>query len=297
MVALRVAPLLTTKISEADRSVIVSLPESILKEPHSPPKAPPAEASAERKTTPPPPNVTESLPRAFRKSRPLYPKEIAYIREIFGPSMRYDKIRITRDHWFSAGSTRVTGNTINFTSFYAGEPLFEDTPKQALNDAGLDLLGHEAMHVWQYQNGGWAYAGDALAKQAAGFYSTGSRNTAYDWQTAVEWELPWKKWGPEQQAQAIDDWNLARRGRESGSGAAVSGGEELVEKLQPYVEKVQRGEGATKFSYPGTLVCAFILGGVGYIAKRDKGTAAGIALAVLINLPWNYWFLKKSKHD
>jgi hypothetical protein len=282
-----------TELKEEVSSGIL-IPESMLKEPHTSPKAPPAEANAERKTAPPPPpSITESLPHAFRKSRPLYPKEIAYIREIFGPSMRYDKVRITRDHWLSKGSTRVTGNTINFTSFYAGEPLFEDTPEQALNQTGLDLLGHEAMHVWQFQNGGWAYAGDALAKQAAGFYSTGSRNTAYDWQTAVEWELPWEKWGPEQQAQAIDDWNLARRGRESGSGAAVSGGEELVEQLQPYADKVKQGKGATKFSYPGTLISAFILGGIGYIAKKGPGTATGIAIAVLINLPWNYWFLKK----
>lgn len=239
------------------------------------------------------PGVTDSLPHAFRASRKLYPAEVEYAREIFGPSLRYERIRITRDHWFSYGSTRVVGNTVNFTSFYGDDALFEDTPEEHLTDAGLDLLGHELMHVWQYQNGGWAYAGDALFKQAAGYYSTGSRNTAYDWQTAFDWELPWEQWGPEQQAQAVDDWNLAKRGKNSSSGAAVHGGKKLVKKLQPFVEKVQCGEGATKFSIPGTLVTCSVLSGVGYLWKGLNGASCGAALGVLANLPWNHWYLKK----
>lgn len=256
--------------------VVVPL-KSLLEKPKSKPQKP-------KPTRKQHPGVTNSLPYSFRKSRPLYPAEIEYARQIFGPSLRYERVRITRDHWLSYGSTRVTGNTVNFTSFYDGEPLFEDTEEEHLTDAGLDLLGHELMHVWQYQNGGWAYAGDALFKQAAGYYATGSRNTAYDWQTAFDWEIPWDGWGPEQQAQAIDDWNLAKRGK---------GSEQLISKLEPFVEKVQCGEGATKFSIPGTFVVASILGLVGYFWKGVNGACAGTALAVVINLPWNYWYLKK----
>jgi len=230
------------------------------------------------------PSVTESLPNAWRKSRGLYPYEVNYIRKIFKNSLRYDKVRITRDHWFSKGSTRVVGNTINFTSDYGGEYLFEDTPEQGLNDAGLLLLGHEIGHVWQYQNGGWAYAGESLTKQAAGFYATGSRNTAYDWQTAVEWDLPWEQWGPEQQAESIDQWNQAMR---------VTGDEDLIEKLQPYVEKARRGEGVTKFSPAGTAVCVAVGAGIGYLVKKCKGAQIGAAFGFVVNLPWNAWFLKK----
>ena len=239
------------------------------------------------------PGVTDSLPNAFRKGRKLYPTEIEYVRDIFGPSVRYDKVRITRDHWFSYGSTRVTGNTINFTSFYGGEAIFEDTPEEHLTEAGLDLLGHELMHTWQYQNGGIAYAGDAVTKQAAGFYATGSRNTAYDWQTALEWEIPWDRWGPEQQAEAIDQWNLARRGVSSWSDAAKQGGQELIDKVAPFVEKVRRGEGAVKYSIPGIVLLSFIFGGVGYILKKRCGATWGVILGVLANLPWNYWYLEK----
>lgn len=227
----------------------------------------------------------QSLPHAFRSSRPLYPREIAYIKDIFGPSLRYDKIRITRDHWFSMGSTRVTGNTINFTSYYGGLPLFEASEEEQLTPAGLDLLGHEAMHVWQYQNGGWAYASESLIKQAAGYYSTGSRSTAYDWAAAVEWDIPWEKWGPEQQAQAIDDWNLALRSNKN---------KDLVEKLQPYVDKVQGGVGAAQFSLVGTIIVAGALSGIGYLWKGQLGIQCGLIIGVLLNLPWNKWFLKKA---
>lgn len=250
---------------------------SVLKENEIIPKAAPALPEE----TP----VTDSLPHAFRKSRPLYAREIEYLKKIFGPSLDYNKIRITRDHWLSYGSTRVTGNTINFTSFYAGEPLFEDVAGEPLTRAGLDLLGHEAMHVWQYQNGGWAYAADALFKQAAGYYSTGSRNTAYDWQTAIEWDIPWNKWGPEQQAQAIDDWNLASRKHKPDK--------ELIQKLHPFVVKVRQGEGAVKYSIPGIVVSAVVLSGIGYLIKKLPGVYAGLAIAILLNLPWNHWKKKK----
>ena len=91
------------------------------------------------------PSITEGLPHAFRKSRKLYPYEISYVKDVYGDSIRYDKVRITRDHWFSAGSTRVVGNTINFASNWGSAYLFEDTSEWGLNKAGLDLLGHEIL--------------------------------------------------------------------------------------------------------------------------------------------------------
>jgi len=230
----------------------------------------------------PVPSITKSLPNAFHKSRKLYPKEIEYVKKIYGDSINYDKVRITRDHWFSYGTARAVGNTIHFVSGYGDSYLFEDTPEQQLNKDGLELLSHEIGHVWQYQNGGIAYAINSLAKQAAGYYSTGSRDTAYDWQTAHDEELPWKKWGPEQQAEVIKQWNLAKLDDD-----------ELAEELQPYVEEARLGKGATQFSIFGAVVLCSIAGGIGYLVKKKKGAAYGAVIGLLINLPWNGWFLKK----
>jgi len=246
------------------------------------------------------PSITSELPNAFRKGRKLYPKEIAYLKEIFQDSLDYDKIRITRDHWFSYGSTRVTGNTINFTSSRGGEYLFEDTPHQQLNQAGLDLMGHEAMHVWQFQNGGWAYIGETLAKQLAGYYSTGSRNTAYDWRMAVKWEVPWEKWSPEQQAQIIDQWNLATRNRRSpeewlDANPSSPNGQFVIDTAKPYLEKVRRREGAPQYSIPGIIVASLVLGGAGYLLGKQNGAHLGIALSVILNLPWKRWANSKKK--
>jgi hypothetical protein len=287
---------LREELQEIDKGIVI--PPGILKtrvtEDATEPK--PEPKPAPKPEPKPVPSIDKDLPYHFGKCRKLTAKEIAYAKEILGNSVRYDKVRISRDHWFSyPRQTRVTGNTINFSSHYGGEPLFEDTETWQLNKAGLDLLGHEIIHVWQYQNGGWAYAGDALTKQAAGAYSTGSRNTAYDWQTALEWELPWEKWGPEQQAQAIDDWNLAKRKREVGSSYSSTSGKELVEKLQPYVDKARKGQGATEFSVPGTIVCCLVASGIGYLVKKHPGLQAGLAIGLLINLPWNKWFLRKKK--
>lgn len=234
----------------------------------------------------PVPSVTESLPNAWRKARNLYPKEIDYCKLIYGESIDYSKVKITRDHWFSKGSTRVVGNTINFTSDYGGKYLFEDTPEQQLNEAGLLLLGHEIGHVWQFQNGGWAYAGDALTKQAAGFYSTGSRNTAYDYQTAIEWRIPWEKWGPEQQAEVIDQWNYARHKKDK---------PKVLKKLQPYVEKARKGEGATQFSIPGTVVSCAVASGIGYLIRKGRGATCGALFGILVNLPWNGWAMRRKR--
>lgn len=225
----------------------------------------------------------KDLPSNWNWGRHLLPYEVEYVRKIYGDSVCYDKVKVTRDHWFSKGSTRVVGNTINFTSHYGGEWLWEDTTEQGLTDSGLLLLGHEIGHVWQFQNGGWAYAGDALIKQAAGFYSTGSRNTAYDWQTAVQWDIPWKDWGPEQQAEIIDQWNIAMR---------VTGNKDMIAKAQPYVEKARRREGVTQFSVPGAAVCVFIASGIGYLVKKGTGAKVGAGFGLLVNLPWNRWLLK-----
>lgn len=226
--------------------------------------------------------VKEILPRSFRKGRPLHPEELDYVKKIFGDSIDYGKVRITRDHWFSSGSTRVIGNTIHFTSDYGDDFHFLDNPRQDLSREGYATLAHEMAHVWQYQNGGFAYAPEALIKQAAAAYATGSRNTAYDWRIAYDWDLPWESWGPEQQATAIEDWNKA----------FYAGDDETMRILAPYMEKVRAGEGAPQYSPVGIALFSLVGAGLGYWANKESGAAIGAGLGVLAMLPWNKWLKK-----
>ena len=71
----------------------------------------------------------------------------------------------------------------------------------------------------------------------------------------------------------------------------------MIKRLQPYVEKARRGEGAVRFSIPGTAVCCFIAGGLGYLVKKRCGVVVGVSIGLLVNLPWNAWFLKKRLGD
>lgn len=228
------------------------------------------------------PGKPEVLPGAFRRGRKLYPEELEYVKQVFKDSVDYDKVRITRDHWFSTGSTRVVGNTIHFTTDGGYDYHFLPGPGDRLSQEGMNTLAHEMAHIWQFQNGGWAYAVEALAKQAAGAYATGSRNTAYDWKTAVEWEVPWSKWGPEQQATAIEEWGLALR----------SGNKEMLDEIAPYMEKVWKGEGAPQISPIGIAIFGTVGAGLGYLLNkknRKRGALLGAGAGVLINLPWNKW--------
>jgi predicted lipid-binding transport protein (Tim44 family) len=71
---------------------------------------------------------------------------------------------------------------------------------------------------------------------------------------------PWEEWNPEQQAEAIEEYNRAlRRTRD---GTATFQDYQDLSALQPYIDKVRRGEGA-----PHGMLGAW-LGGLG-------GAAAG----------------------
>lgn len=210
--------------------------------------------------------------------RKLYPEEISHVKDIFKDSIDYDKVRVTKGHLFSKGATRTVGNVIHFPV----ESFYPDQDK--LLPENLQTLSHELVHIWQYQNGGWAYAFESLAKQAAGFYSTGSRNTAYDWKTAVEWSIPWEDWGPEQQAAAIEEWGVANR----------SGNSALSSQLLPYVDKVRSRKGAAQFSPAGAVVSVSVGAGIGYLIRKRSGAQIGGLIGLLLNFPWNSWLRKKN---
>jgi Domain of unknown function (DUF4157) len=182
--------------------------------------------------------------KATTRSRKLNPTEIAYAKDVFKESVDYSEITITRDSMFATGAPKTIGNTIHLRSDWGH--FKEDTLD--LTQEGLETLIHEMGHVWQYQNGGLAYIPDSLWAQLKASISGGSRNAAYNWREAVRAGTPWEEWNPEQQAEAIEDYNRLLRKSKDGTATVGELGEIAI--LLPYMQKVWQREGAPTFRTP-----------------------------------------------
>jgi hypothetical protein len=145
---------------------------------------------------------------------------------------------------FSAGAPKTLGNTIHLRSdwgHFIGDSM-------QLTQGGQETLIHEMGHVWQYQNGGLAYIPESLWAQFKGFIGAGSRGAAYDWREADRAGLPWEKWNPEQQAAAIEDYNIKLRKSKDGTATLVDLSE--LSTLLPYLRNVWARQGAPHFETP-----------------------------------------------
>jgi len=181
---------------------------------------------------------------ATTRKRSLTTSEIAYAKDVFKNSIDYSEITITRDSLISTGAPKTLGNTIHLRSdwgHFVGDTL-------ELTQDGLETLIHEMGHVWQYQNGGLAYIPESLWAQFKGFLGSGDRGAAYDWRAAHASGLPWKKWNPEQQASAIEDYN--RKLRKSKDGTATILDLSELSTLLSYMQEVWARQGAPHYETP-----------------------------------------------
>jgi hypothetical protein len=183
---------------------------------------------------------------ASTRSRPLTQPEIDYAHEIYLDSIDYTKITITRDSTLAVGAPRTIGNTIHLKSTPPWGHFKEDTLE--LTEQGRLTLIHEMGHVWQYQNGGLAYMPLSIIAQIRAAASSGERGAAYNWREAHDAGTPWQDWNPEQQAHAIEDYNILLRKSQAGTATPAELHELSI--LLPYIEMVRRGEGAPTFGTP-----------------------------------------------
>lgn len=173
-------------------------------------------------------------------SRLLTEAETAEAIDIFGESIDVTRVRITRDDPMSFGAPKVIGNTVHLRTDWG---LFVDNGPR-LSDRGRSVLVHELVHVWQFQNGGLAYIPASLWAQHVAFLRTGSRSGAYRWQKAWKAGLPWARWNPEQQAQAIQDWRDARLRILQGIAEEHDGAR--VRRLEGLLDDLRAGRGAPR---------------------------------------------------
>ena len=182
---------------------------------------------------------------ATTQSRALTQDEIDYAHEIYLESVDYTKIRITRDSTLAVGAPRTIGNTIHLKSdwgHFKGDTL-------ELSEQGMLTLIHEMGHVWQYQHTGLAYIPLSLIAQLRAAVHGGTRSGAYDWHVPHREGTPWEYWNPEQQAEAIEDFNKFFRKQQDGTITPAEMQE--LNTLLPYIEKVRRGEGAPEIRTGG----------------------------------------------
>ncbi|MCB1152241.1 MAG: hypothetical protein H6684_04800 [Deltaproteobacteria bacterium] len=177
--------------------------------------------------------------KPWRLSRPLHPHEAGEARAAFGESLDYGKVRVFRRSPLGWGASRAIGNTIHMQSRHFHPGTFEFTP------AGMQTVVHELAHVWQYQNGGWAYLFACLWTYVKFQVKAGSWREAYYWRQICEDGVDFADWNPEQQAQAIGDFFQANRA-EPGMGHTFAESRTL-HLMGPLIPRIQQGDGAPTF--------------------------------------------------
>ncbi len=161
----------------------------------------------------PPPLVTTPAPQkpvAPATTRGLSTKEILEAETIFGDQIDhwpddptaafiYNEIVIQKGGFAATGATRTVGSVIYMQDRFFQPGSLDLTP------SGRSTLFHELTHVWQYQHQGYGYAPASLAAQLWAWLTTGTRNSAYDYQAAIN-DKPFYQWNPEQQARLVEDY-------------------------------------------------------------------------------------------
>jgi len=142
----------------------------------------------------------QALVHAQGSRRPLTGEELGFLRKVFGDTLHYEAIGIIE------GRAGLFG--LNPRPFTLGNTIYtKQGPVMA------DLLVHEAVHAWQYQQTGARYAGEAVLAQWL-------VPDAYNWRREIESRRKneWIAMNREAQAQFIQDlWYLGELRDNSGT--------------------------------------------------------------------------------
>jgi hypothetical protein len=173
-------------------------------------------------------------------ARPLNGGERSLLLEVFGDSLDYNTVTVKRGGIETVWDTsRTVANTISLTN-----DNFTRQPEDplALSDKGRRTLVHEMTHVWQYQHSGLGYMAASLGSQLDAVISHGNRDAAYEWNELVDAGVPFERWNPEQQAQAVGDYYALTHNLPVHVGTHRLNTAESAEyraKLAPYAAKVK----------------------------------------------------------
>ncbi len=151
------------------------------------------------------------------QTRGLNAEERAVLTSVYGDTVDLDAIRLkvggdgilgirgSQDRALTSGNTIYLRKDPNNPDDYPGLTAAQR------QEAWLELLVHEAAHVWQFQNVGSGYQTESLLSQifppAVPHPTTvGGESTKpeYDWRAAQDAGLRWEQMNPEQQAELLE---------------------------------------------------------------------------------------------
>jgi hypothetical protein len=118
------------------------------------------------------------------KARPLTAAERAILIPIFESSINYDIVSIEEGN---VGLFALTDSG----AFVVGHRIRIVSPNALPVIDHPGVLVHETVHVWQFENGGPGYIGQALGAQALGGVGSVSPTPGYDFDNAVAAGLSW----------------------------------------------------------------------------------------------------------
>jgi hypothetical protein len=182
-------------------------------------------------------SIAQTAVGAEPPARKLTADEREYLESIYGDSIDYDMIRVKPGGPLNnAMAPHTVGNTV-----YMPADQFDKNGK--LTASGLETLGHEVGHVWQNQNGGGDYIGNALGAQTWAWITGGDRNGAYNWEAALANGESFESMNDEERAAVMEDIGVAMKNdgqiTEADGYTAAQ-----VDFLIETEEKVRHGEGA-----------------------------------------------------
>jgi hypothetical protein len=143
-------------------------------------------------------SAVQTLVGVEKPSRGLTGDEEMVLREVYGDSIDYSKVRIKE------GSAGI--GDFNNRPFTSGNTIYmkANMPDRATDPAGWDkwkeTLVHEMAHVRQFQKHGAGYQSESLAAQVRH-----GKDEAYNWERGMAEGKTWNELNPEQQARLIED--------------------------------------------------------------------------------------------
>jgi hypothetical protein len=174
--------------------------------------------------------------------RALTDEETRHLLKIFEGALDLSLIRLKIGDigvFGASGAPFTHCNTIYIPKTYLPDPSDEANYKHVLRD----LLAHEAVHVWQYQNGGADYMSESLFHQCWGIWQKKGRGWAYDFTRGIKEGKSWAELNPEQQAELIEQ-SFYQGLFENDDARFVYNDADLTDYAREAIKQLRKGAGA-----------------------------------------------------